>query len=120
MPKKTYDPLDYIEQAFLDVRQAGQQQATEAEIDAEVDTIKPFTKDFVSGAPTVSIRHEDIRAEPKPKRQSLRLKKTQMNAPRPRRKQNGTPAPIVDDRMEHVWMLLPKNLKFLAGVYDDN
>jgi excisionase family DNA binding protein len=120
MPKKTYDPLDYIEQAFLDVRQAGQPQATEAEIEAEVDTIKPFTKDFVSGAPTVSIRHDDIRPEAKPKRQTMRLKKTQMNAPRPRRKLNGEPKPIVDDRMEHVWQLLPKNLKFLAGVYDDD
>jgi excisionase family DNA binding protein len=120
MPKKTYDPLDYIEQAFLDVRQAEMTPADPADIEAEVDTIKPFTKDFVSGAPTVTIKHDSIRAEAKPKRQSMRLKKTQMNAPRPRRKQDAQPKSIVDDRMEHVWMLLPKNLKFLAGVYDDD
>ena len=120
MPKKTYDPLDYIEQAFLDVRQAEMTPADPADIEAEVDTIKPFTKDFVSGAPTVTIMHDSIRAEAKPKRQSMRLKKTQMNAPRPRRKQDAQPKSIVDDRMEHVWMLLPKNLKFLAGVYDDD
>jgi excisionase family DNA binding protein len=120
MPKKTYDPLDYIEQAFLDVRQAEMMPADPADIEAEVDTIKPFTKDFVSGAPTVTVKHDNIRAEAKPKRQSMRLKKTQMNAPRPRRKQDAQPKSIVDDRMEHVWMLLPKNLKFLAGVYDDD
>lgn len=119
MPKKTYDPLDYIEQAFLDVRQAEQKGADAADFDADVDTIKPFDKNFVSGGPTVTIPHESIVNDKKPKQASLRLKKTQMNAPRPRRKQNGLPSPIVDDRMEHVWMLLPKNLKFLAGVYDD-
>ena len=120
MPKKTYDPLDYIEQAFLDVRKAEIAPAEPADIEAEVDTIKPFTKDFVSGAPTVTIKHDSIRQDAKPKRQSMRLKKTQMNAPRPRRKQDAQPKSIVDDRMEHVWMLLPKNLKFLAGVYDDD
>ncbi|MEO7454440.1 MAG: helix-turn-helix domain-containing protein [Fimbriimonadales bacterium] len=118
MPKKSYDPLDYIEQAFLDVR-TEQKQTDGSDIGAEVDSLKPFSKDFVSGVPSVATRPETAR----PKRErndTLRLKKTQMNAPRPRRTQNAARAPIVDDRMEHVWMLLPKNLKFLAGVYDDN
>jgi excisionase family DNA binding protein len=120
MPKKTYDPLEYIEKAFLDARPQQQTEIDPADLEAEVDSIKPFTKDFVSGAPTVTVRPSAVRIEAKPKSERLKLKRTQMNAPRPRRKQNGRPAPIVDDRMEHVWMLLPKNLKFLAGVYDDD
>ena len=120
MPKKPYDPLEYIEKAFLDVHAPEQAELNTSDIEADVDTIKPFSTDFVSGAPTVAIRHESVRPQAKPKQKTMKLKRTQMNAPRPRRKQNGQPAPIVDDRMEHVWMLLPKNLKFLAGVYDDD
>jgi excisionase family DNA binding protein len=120
MPKKTYDPLDYIEQAFLDVRQAEQKQGDDSELSAEVDSLKPFSKDFVSGSPSANNRPENVKPPKAEKKQSLRLKKTQMNAPRPRRKQDAAPTKVVDDRMEHVWTLLPKNLKFLAGVYDDN
>jgi excisionase family DNA binding protein len=120
MPKKTYDPLDYIEQAFLDVRQAEQKQGDDSELSAEVDSLKPFSKDFVSGSPSANNRPENVKPPKVEKKQSLRLKKTQMNAPRPRRKQDAAPTKVVDDRMEHVWTLLPKNLKVLAGVYDDN
>ncbi|MDQ2987374.1 MAG: helix-turn-helix domain-containing protein [Armatimonadota bacterium] len=121
MPKKeSYDPIKYIEQAFLDIRQAESKNVDTTDIDADVDSIKPFTRDFVSGAPTVTIRHDAVKTERKPRERILKLKTTQMNAPRPRRRHNDAPASIVDDRMEQVWMLLPKNLKFLAGVYDDD
>jgi excisionase family DNA binding protein len=122
MAKNTdYDPLKYIEQAFLDVRQSEQKETFAEDIEAEVDNIKPFSRDFVSGTPTVNVRASDIKAPtPQTKAEKLRLKTTQMNAPRPRRRQTAISEPIVDDRMQHVWMLLPKNLKFLAGVYDDD
>ena len=122
MPKNTdYDPLKYIEQAFLDIRMPEQKELDTQNLEAEVENIKPFTRDFVSGAPTVNIRPSDVQqTAPKTRSERLRLKTTQMNAPRPRRRQSVSTEPIVDDRMQHVWSLLPKNLKFLAGVYDDD
>jgi len=122
MPKKeSYDPIQYIEQAFLDARRTETKDIDSKDLDADVETIKPFSRDFVSGAPTVTIKPTRARQDtPATKATSLKLKTTHMNAPRPRRRGTSAPASIVDDRMEHVWMLLPKNLKFLAGVYDDD
>jgi excisionase family DNA binding protein len=119
--KESYDPIQYIEQAFLDARRADTKGVDTDDIDSEVETIKPFSRDFVSGAPTVTIKPAQIKHEkPASKNKALKLKTTQMNAPRPRRREKTAPSSVVDDRMEHVWMLLPKNLKFLAGVYDDD
>lgn len=116
-----YDPLEYIEKAFLDAREADAQQVTTADLEAEVETIKPFSKEYASGVPTVTIRPERVRSnDTKRNDKKLRLKTTHMNAPRPRAKGERKPVSVVDERMERVWMLLPKNLKFLAGVYDDD
>lgn len=122
MPKKeNYDPIQYIEQAFLDARKADPKDLATDDLDAEIETIKPFSKDFVSGAPTVTIKPAVARTvKQENKSKGIKLKTTHMNAPRPRRREKTAPVAIVDDRMEHVWMLLPKNLKFLAGVYDDD
>lgn len=86
--KKSFDPLSYIENAFLDTRPQTKPKKSAEKQTAVVDTPK--------------------------------LKKTSMRAPRPRkRKSPPKQVNIVDAEIETIWTQLPKNLKFLASVYDD-
>lgn len=89
MPDQSFDPLAYIENAFLD---------------REPDTadVGPGLKEFIHGT-----------SGPKTKYRRLGMK-----APRPRRRAAPLPE-IVDGKLEEAWRVLPKSLRFLATHYDD-
>ena len=90
--KKNFDPLQYIESAFLDRT-------------VEADKDLPSIKKYVSGQVKL----------PRGK-----FRKTEMSAPRPRRKSNHVVSNAVDPELQKVWANLPKSVMFLASLYDDN
>lgn len=84
--------MQYIESAFLD-------RSKEPEKDL------PSIKKYVAGQVKL----------PRGK-----FRKTEMSAPRPRRKSNHVVSNAVDPELQKVWANLPKSVMFLASLYDDN
>lgn len=83
MKSREFDPLAYIENAFLDSSAKTPEPAAE--------TRKP----------------------------RARFRKTDMSAPRPRRVREEVQGPVIDPELQQVWEVLPKNLQFLFGFFDD-
>jgi excisionase family DNA binding protein len=90
--KKNFDPMQYIESAFLD-------RTKETEKDL------PSIKKYVAGQVKL----------PRGK-----FRKTEMSAPRPRRKSNHVVSNSVDPELQKLWTNLPKSVMFLSSLYDDS
>ncbi len=99
MPLKEFDPLEYIENAFLDVRKP-------------TSDVRNIETNLASVNAAQAVIEE-------PKRN--KFKKTVMSAPRPRRTRTApTLETKVDDDLQAVWLSLPKNVEFLSGFFDDS
>ncbi len=90
---KEFDPLAYIESAFLDKNPIG---ATREET-------------VVAVASPV-----------KPKDRSVKFRKTALSAPRPRRVKDPVQAAPIDNHFKEVLEHLPKNLDFLCQFFNDS
>jgi len=110
-----FDPLAYIENAFLDSQHAPD--AVIAEIEGGLGVDIPSIGDYIGGR----IGLTDIPFEPTgPK---AKFRKTVMSAPRPRRTSSQPsllPKNKIDPELQSVWMALPKNVEFLCSFYDDS
>lgn len=109
-----FDPLAYIESAFLDHGR------TDGELDNgqpdAFDVTIPAIRDYLTEGSEEGTEVPEARA---PKR---RFRKTVMSAPRPRRTTEHEPVePItkIDPELHSVWMALPKSVAFLVNFYDD-
>lgn len=133
MRPKDFDPLAYIENAFLDNKKPDTLDATRLE--TEGDGLKvsiPTLSDFLKTGPTDGSSTEEaatikLVATPTPKAvvqddgKSTKFKRTTMSAPRPRRAKNGQEtAQRIDPELQEIWELLPKNIDFLCAFYDDS
>jgi len=97
-PAPEFDPLAYIEQAFLD-------RPVE---EPDLDSIPSIT-DYISGGPKRKVLPKE------------KFRKTEMRAPRPRRQAGADePATEIDPALQQVWEALPKNVEFLCQYYDDS
>jgi excisionase family DNA binding protein len=96
-----FDPLAYIESAFLDTS------APTGGADSEIEF------------PTIE---QYLKARAIDDSKKTRFRKTVMSAPRPRRAKNQAPTEpaIVDPELQTVWTALPKNVEFLCSFYDDS
>lgn len=129
MRKEELDPFAYIESAFLD-------KTAEAEIEQEIPkflrkdepeivaAVEQRTSAKDAPQPTQPSRSlvDAIRTASKPivaTKTPAKLKKTKMRAPRPRKRKTPVVAHPVTSELEMLWQQLPKNVRFLAGVYDD-
>jgi len=131
-----FDPLEYIESAFLDREEAiGKTGGSIEEIDGLSMTIPSLT-DYLRGGsapapinrirteteaePIAEAEHEDPEASVDGKKAKFR--KTVMSAPRPRRshKKSTSTEPSIDPELQVVWQALPKNVAFLCSFYDDS
>lgn len=90
--KKNFDPLQYIESAFLDTSKET----------AEQDL--PSIRKYVAG---------------KVKLPRGKFRKTEMSAPRPRRKSNHVVSNAIDPDLQKLWANIPSSVTFLASLYDD-
>ncbi|MDI9635134.1 helix-turn-helix domain-containing protein [Kamptonema cortianum] len=92
MPKtKEFDPLAYIENAFLD---------------------KQDTREHKNGSVTEE--------KPKPAARS-KFRKTQLSAPRPRRSKKSDPSKaVLDEGLKSLLETMPKNIEFLGKFFTDS
>lgn len=101
--EKKFDPLAYIENAFLDSHPKGK----DSKNGADGGSSRSNGKSAASGK---SAKSQD----------RTHFRKTEMSAPRPRRSKEATvKQTIIDQRLQEVWDGLPKNLEFLFSFYDD-
>jgi excisionase family DNA binding protein len=122
-----FDPLAYIESAFLDKEGALDERA-ESERDLGNLSIPSIT-DYLGGAHAkISIvdpredTPETAESEAGEPEKRAKFRKTVMSAPRPRRsrKDQATAEPAIDAELQVVWQALPKNVAFLCSFYDDS
>ncbi|MBI1757134.1 MAG: helix-turn-helix domain-containing protein [Fimbriimonas ginsengisoli] len=108
-----FDPLAYIEKAFLDTRPVAPEVPTEIPQDnLAINTIREYlTQEELRKAP------EGLDGRPA-KRQ--RFRKTEMSAPRPRRKPGQKAENTIDPELREVWEAVPRNIVFLCGFFDDS
>ncbi len=104
MRKDEMDPFAYIESAFLDSERTKAKEKTAKDAPQPKDPSKSLVDAIRGGTKT-----DDVK-----------LKRTEMRAPRPRKRKSLPKAQPVTSQTEQLWAQLPKNIKFLAGVYDDN
>jgi len=107
--RNEFDPLAYIENAFLD----NQKKETKLDI-ANPKVAIPTMKDYLSGEQPEAIETESSQPTKRGK-----FKKTQMSAPRPRRSR-AEEAPKLDPELQQVWQHLPKSVVFLTSFFDDS
>lgn len=105
-----FDPLSYIENAFLDRKTDDSESAlTNKRIGSEQ---KANPKHVKLKANSLTSRSEG--------KDTPKFRKTEMSAPRPRKAQKNKPKTVfVDAKMQELWDSLPRNLEFLFSFYDD-
>lgn len=108
LKRNDFDPLAYIESAFLDTK-SKEEEAKEGDL-----TIPNFlwNKPSSNGA---ALKEREETEESR-----VKFKRTTMSAPRPRRARQ-TPEPVpIDPDLQAVWEVLPKNIDFLCSFFDDS
>lgn len=109
MKKPEFDPLEYIENAFLDKRKP----------EPRLDVTDPSIPIPTLGA---YLGNEELSKAKRPTDAAdgrKRFKKTQMSAPRPRRREATAPA-AVDPELQDAWQHLPRSVAFLIEYFDDS
>ncbi|MDR3692132.1 MAG: helix-turn-helix domain-containing protein [Fimbriimonas sp.] len=115
MRTTNFDPLAYIENAFLDHQQDTGKEGAEDENGLGVCI--PSIGDYI-----VLPDEEATEAGDTPVAKT-KFRKTVMSAPRPRRtsaQASTVPKARIDPELQSVWVALPKNVEFLCSFYDDS
>jgi len=118
LDKKDFDPLAYIESAFLDT-QPKLTKLPSTVTSENTDIELPSIGSYLNG----SVKESSAGKPPmrRAKGERGRFKKTKMRAPRPRRtKDLEAPQATIDPALQTVWESLPKNIEFLCSFYDDS
>ncbi len=111
MSSKEFDPLAYIENAFLDTKKDKSVKNGVPNLDVEVPTIGEFL-----GKGEESNKKHTTLAVKEPK---VKFKRKQLSAPRPRRAKVQTTETPLNDDIKDIWNSLPKNIEFLNSFFDD-
>jgi excisionase family DNA binding protein len=115
-----FDPLAYIESAFLDTRT---QAETEDSEPAEHGFASiPSITDYIALGRAIDDAASDIESLPRVEAAPRgKFRKTVMSAPRPRRSKTtaADADPVMDSDLHSVWQTLPKSVEFLCSFYDD-
>lgn len=108
-----FDPLAYIESAFLDKKASGTLESPNEELSVELPSIRDYLSTPID--PDVPSEEEGVKGK------RGRFRKTEMSAPRPRRANApATPSTTIDPELQEVWSTLPRNVEFLCRFYDDS
>jgi excisionase family DNA binding protein len=114
-----FDPLAYIENAFLDSKSEGGELTADLGEGLEVGI--PALSTYMNGVMdrgVVDVEEPEAESSAKP-----RFRKTVMSAPRPRRAKKVAPPQteaVIDPELQTIWQALPKNVEFLCSFYDDS
>jgi len=118
MRKDNRDAMSYIESAFLDVKRTEDAPDVE-DIGVDVNSLPSFTRSY-TGKPAPKPMQRSLEIVTEENGKPIKLKPTKMKAPRPRRRRTPAVTAVIEPDLEQIWQQMPKNLKFLASVYDDN
>ena len=119
MRSNEFDPLAYIENAFLDKNKTAAKVAVKDSIE-ELDI--PSLVDYVqkpNGKPEQANGHA-APAVLEPQERAQRFRKTVMSAPRPRRAKALVDEKVIDPELQECWETLPRSIEFLCSFYDDS
>lgn len=118
--KKEFDPLAYIENAFLDKSEDSKKARSEDDLDVDIPTIGKYLHNGKGSATAVLEKPAEAETEVAENGRA-KFRKTVMSAPRPRRAKKQAPQePKIDPALQTVWEALPKNIEFLCSFYDDS
>ena len=101
MKSKSFDPLAYIESAFLDKEAA--EKGTDGKVPDDMDAVL-----------SPNGEHAGVGEVP------TRFKRTVMSAPRPRRARQTPKAEAISPQLQQTWEALPRNIDFLCSFFDDS
>ena len=105
MKTNSFDPLAYIENAFLDTREADKNGTT-----GESNGVK-ISRYLQIPDPNADTESSD----------RTKFRKTEMSAPRPRRvRKKNVEDEAIDEDLQTVWSTLPRNVEFLSKFFDDS
>lgn len=114
MAQDEFDPVAYIESAFLDTRK--EKKATNGAMDAGVKV--PSISEYIRGTGESSARAAVLEPADGEK---PRFRKRQLSSPRPRRTKNpATDGATIDPELREIWSALPRNIHFLSSFFDDS
>lgn len=112
MAQEEFDPLAYIESAFLDNRKETAKGAV-ADAGIKVPTIAEYIKSTESdGTARAAVIESDS--------SKTRFRKRQLSAPRPRRaKTQAATSQAIEPELQEIWTAVPRNIQFLSSFFDD-
>jgi excisionase family DNA binding protein len=113
-----FDPLAYIENAFLDKKQEPSPSLKESIDELDIPTIGDYLHKPNGKAARANGKGATALLEPQEK--SQRFRKTVMSAPRPRRAKASISDKVIDPELQECWETLPKSIEFLCSFYDDS
>ena len=121
MKTNDFDPLAYIENAFLDKNPPAEPAKVELEDKIEIPTIVDYLhlRDHGHSEPL----EEDVRGPLELNGHKTKFRKTVMSAPRPRRAKGPvapSTGPALEPGLQQVWETLPKSIDFLCEFFDDS
>ena len=110
MKTNEFDPLTYIENAFLDKNPPKEEITVDLNDQMTIPSISAYLnkKEMEEGGPLELNGHK-----------TSKFRKTVMSAPRPRRAKVQALAPQIDPNLQQIWETLPKSIDFLCEFYDD-
>lgn len=150
MPKKFDDPIEYIENSFLDITKEEDQKTffkqLEENLPEDIPTLPKFLrepaeektpvkenvfqKEDKRHSETIAVQLESTppiaekiteKITPPPAPQKKPVeRKGQMQAPRPRKRRTPVESVPISSELEKIIQQAPKNLKFLSQLFDDN
>lgn len=121
MRTNNFDPLAYIESAFLDKEPeepVRERVTSEGAVSVEIPSIADYLG-LRSPVVEEEIEEEPETADSTTEEGRARFRKTVMSAPRPRRVKQRASAAALDPELQLIWSNLPKNVAFLCRFYDD-
>ncbi|HVT12251.1 MAG TPA: helix-turn-helix domain-containing protein [Fimbriimonadaceae bacterium] len=119
-PKKDFDPLAYIESAFLDSSEARGKSGGKNDLDVDIPSMGEYLHRPGGNGKTGTGLLEKPAEEQVAEAKGGKFRKTVMSAPRPRRAKQTVQEPQIDPALQTVWEALPKNIEFLCSFYDDS
>lgn len=129
MRTDNFDPLAYIENAFLDTSKSAKEGEGKLKVDGLVERERLEDDQLNVTIPAITdylnlgeVDDSDPDPDPDPDQPKKRYRKTVMSAPRPRRAKSPAAAtePQIDPDLHDTWTALPKNVAFLCSFYDDS
>lgn len=107
MKTSKFDPLEYIESAFLDKGAKKGMVAPEVkqeDLDDNFPSLGKYIQEAVEKDPLKGIR----------------FRKTEMSAPRPRKSKEAPPEQSIDPEIQALWEQIPRNMEFLCRFFNDS